>query len=419
MTLQPDPASKEVPGPPCHHSRVELLNPFELVRKYRCSTCDGVMMCGCDRVFGERFLSHQLLEGTELETQTRVPVTHGFEDGICDECRGLPVIATPTSAIPGRTSKIKRFYWRELFFAETRRLAAWDDAHPDATAEERQAARAGIERDVLNEMKALHAARPKYDTREPSQAETLARFTVPIDAFHVTYAESPQKGAAVLMDGAVVSPEVYASGQYKAQGWSVMEMESCPLHALFGVMMWRLIQDPTDPKNRIVGFGSRTTFEAGEQGEPIHTPLPEDFGTAGYGRRRAAAIEEHLQFLRADGVVDRGKLLYLFDYWQPYSEDLRQYLWAHRAEDVDRARHLIEVLPPEKILTILRYLVDDYWERFTGWPDLLLYRGEEVMTVEVKSSSDRLSAEQMRWIAGNDAVLGLPFRLAKLHRLKS
>ena len=38
--------------------------------------------------------------------------------------------------------------------------------------------------------------------------------------------------------------------------------------------------------------------------------------------------------------------------------DFREYLWAHREADVQRARKLIEVLPANVIVRILRYLAD-------------------------------------------------------------
>ncbi|MGY3609702.1 MULTISPECIES: VRR-NUC domain-containing protein [unclassified Bradyrhizobium] len=91
-------------------------------------------------------------------------------------------------------------------------------------------------------------------------------------------------------------------------------------------------------------------------------------------------------------------MLELFAYWLSPSDGLRQYLWAHREADVSRARRLIEILPPDTILLILRYLVADYWGHYIGWPDLILHRDEAFMLVEVKSSSDKLSAEQMGWI---------------------
>src|SRR3954470_10938052 len=115
----------------CPHSSVTCLNQHELIRKYRCASCGGIMMCACDEAFGRRFLAHQLDEGCELDTQRRVPVTLGFEPATCSECRGLPADPAPSSAIPGRTSKIKRYYWRELFFAARLGQTEWEERHPD------------------------------------------------------------------------------------------------------------------------------------------------------------------------------------------------------------------------------------------------------------------------------------------------
>lgn len=399
----------------CTHPDVTCLNQHELVRKYRCCACDGVMMCGCDETFGRRFLSHQLHEGCELDTQRRVPVTHGFVRGTCSECRGLPADPAPAAAIMGRTSKIKRYYWRELYFAERHGKAAWDDQHPDATEEERRAAYGIVERQVLADLKQQHAIAPKYVFTELSQAQVIERYRVEVDALSAIYAPGGSKGAQILHDGEVNSPEAFASRHYGSLGWSVMATESLPFHALFGVMMWLLIQDPSDPLNRIVGFGNRAMYEATREKSQIWTPLPEDFGTKGYGRRRADAIDEHLGQL----VPDRGELLWTFDYWRPTSAELRQYLWAHRDEDVGRARQLVEILPPETILAVLRYLVANYWGRYLGWPDLLLHRDGEFQFVEVKSSSDKLSDEQKRWIADNHDLLHLPFRIAKIHKCSS
>jgi hypothetical protein len=213
-----------------------------------------------------------------------------------------------------------------------------------------------------------------------------------------------------------VSAEAYATRQYENLGWSVMPLESAPLHALFGVMMWLLIERPADPKSQRVSFGSRTAFDGREPGAEIGMTLPSDFGTAGYARRRKDKIDEHFAMLTPDDFPERGALLDLFDYWRGPSRNLREYLWAHRDLDVDRARRLIEILPPEKTLKILGYLLGAYWGRYVGWPDLLLSRGDDIMLVEVKSSGDRLSAEQMNWIADNYDILKLPFRVAKLHR---
>lgn len=396
----------------CTHPNVTCLNQHELIRKYRCDACGGVMMCGCDETVGRRFLSHQLHEGRELETQRRVPVTLGFVAGTCSTCRGLPADPAPAAAIPGRTTKIKRYYWRELYFGKRVAQAEWQDNHPDATEEERRAAYAEVERQVLEDIKRQHATAPKYAFTELSQGEVIKRYDVQIDALPAHYAAVGTKGSQIVQDGEVVSPEAFASRHYEALGWSVLETESLPIHALFGVMMWLLIQHPFDPLNRVVGFGDRAVYEATREKVQIWTPLPEDFGSKGYGRRRASAIDEHLARL----PVDREELLCTFDYWRPMSAEFRQYLWAHRDKDVERARQLIEILPPETVIGILRYLVGDYWGRYLGWPDLLLHRDGEFQFVEVKSSSDKLSEEQKRWIADNNELLHLSFRIAKIHR---
>lgn len=371
------------------------------------------MMCACDEAFGRRFLSHQLDEGCELETQRRVPVTYGFQPAICSECRGLPADSAPGAAIPGRTSKIKRYYWRELFFAEQLAQVEWNERHPHASVEERAAAQRAIQARVLAEIKHRHATAPKYVFTELSQAQVIEKYGVEVEALSAPYAPDGRKGAQILARGAVISAESFAAQHYRALGWTVLEMESGPFHALFGLMMWRLLQSPFDPLMRMVSFGDRVAYEATRAHVPIWTPLPEDFGTKGFSERRADAIEAHI----ADLPRDRTGLLAKFDLWRPMSAELRQYLWAHGEHAVDRARKLIEILPPDRIVAVLRYLVSDYWGRYLGWPDLLLHRAEEYRFVEVKSSADRLSDEQKSWIAGNHDSLHLPFAIAKIHKM--
>lgn len=373
------------------------------------------MMCACDESFGRRFLAHQLRVASELDTQARIPVTLGFQNGVCAECRGLPTESLPVGEIHGRTSKIKRYYWRELFFEETRRLADWNDTHPDASEEERCVARSVIEAIVLDEIKQHHASSPKYRFSESSQTEVLNRNAVEVVSFSVDYVSSPLKGANIRDGNSVMSPEDFVARHFAAHGWTVLPLESRPFHALFGVMMWMLIQDPHDVRVRMVGFGDRAVYEAKGKPLQIWTLLPEDFGAEGYAQRRKFEVEKHFNSL----LPDRAELLWVFDYWRSYSTDLRQYLWAHRDEDVHRARKLIEILAPEQVLCILRYLLDHYWGHYLGWPDLLLHREQEILLLEVKSSNDRLSEVQKKWIDHNHHRLRLPFKLVKLHRAPS
>lgn len=112
-------------------------------------------------------------------------------------------------------------------------------------------------------------------------------------------------------------------------------------------------------------------------------------------------------------------LLWFFDLGVKYSSDLRQYLWAHRAEHVNKGRALINILPVVKIIDILKYLIRDYWRNYLGWPDLLIFSLDEFFFAEVKSSSDKLSEDQKRWIKDNYNELHLPFKLVKIHKEKS
>jgi hypothetical protein len=195
----------------------------------------------------------------------------------------------------------------------------------------------------------------------------------------------------------------------------VLSTESRPFHVLFGIYLWLLIQDIADPQVQTVGFGPKTDHPTLSlaKGEVLWTGKPTDFGTTGYAERRAAAIDEHFDSLLP---ADRDELLWLVDYWIDGSALLRDYLWAHDPSEVEKARTIVEVLPPEVVLLILRYLVGCYWGRYLGWPDLLVHRDGEFFFAEVKASKDKLSADQKRWIADNATDLRLPFKLVKIHR---
>ncbi len=404
----------------CIHESVDCLNEYELIRKYRCDDCGGVMMCLCDRDIGERFLSHQLREGSVLETQERVPVTLGFVDDVCRECRGLPPEAHPRAEIHGQTTKIRRYYWREIRFEVFRRFADRAESAgltPNSPfALEAQHLREEIEREVLADIKECHAKSPKYDLTEPSQAEVLARHDVEVVRIDATFAPKTTGKAVGIVDGdEIISAEEFVERRYRRMGWEVLFTESRPFHVLFGVYLWLLIQDQSDPLVQVNGVGAKMDYPALslDKGDLLWIAKPADFGTVGYADRRATAIEEHFDSMLPP---DRDELLWLFDYWTEGSAPLRDYLWAHDPADVERAATIVEVLPPEDLLRILRYLVGNYWGRYLGWPDLLVCREGEFFFAEVKASKDKLSADQKRWIADNSVELQLGFKLIKLHR---
>lgn len=164
----------------CHHDEIRCLNQFELIRKYACLRCGAVMMSACNESIGRRFSRHQLDHGTELDRQQQILVTAGFQPSICHECRGLPLRAHPVASIHGRTTKIRRYYWRELAFREMELFADWANTcglSPDeATGPEAVAARKQAAEQSLQEIKQAHETTPKYMFREESQAAIIEKY---------------------------------------------------------------------------------------------------------------------------------------------------------------------------------------------------------------------------------------------------
>lgn len=370
-------------------------------------------MCACDEEIGRRCLPHQI--GWAHVAGSREAVTLGFLPGVCNCCRGVPEEAHPNAEMHGRTSKVSRYYWREIGLETLSRFDRWARDHGIdgwlRAGRKHADVRQKLEREVLEEIKAGHAVSPKYTFREESQDDVVRRCKVEVLALQGIHVHQGDSLAILDPDGPC-GPEEFATRHFRRLGYEVLVTESRPFHVLFGVFMWVLIQDATDPLARLIGFGDRNAFETREKGKQIITVLPTDFGSAQYARRRSATIETHFQVIGQE----REDLLWLFDYWINHSEPLRQYLWAQRDADVILARRLLEILPPERVTRIVRFLLEDYWGRYLGWPDLLCYRQGEFFFAEVKSSKDKLSQQQKQWIGLNASHLRLPFRLVKIHR---
>ena len=369
------------------------------------------MMCACDESVGRKFLVHQLEFGVELDTKRQVPVTAGFQQKVCEECRGLPLTPHPKSASPGRTSKIARYYWRELAFETMKRFDVWSQTRGpcNRTPAEDAEIKNKIRRDVLEEHKSLHETTPKYTFSKNRPREIINKYGVEVVPLKGTYISSPTKRRAIIMDSAgSCSVEEYACRHFRSLGYSAVIVENEPIHVLFGVYMSPVIQDATDPQNRTVGISDRRPFDGGVRGKIIWIPLPDDFGTPGYGVRRAEAIRKHLSAV----ICEPRELQRLFDLLLDPSEDLRQYLSGDR--NVQVARQLINILPAAAIIEILRYLIEDYWGRRAGWPDLFVYRDNEFFFAEVKSAGDKLGETQERWIRDNHQRLRFPFKLVEV-----
>ena len=304
----------------CAHTLVSCVNQFELIRKYRCASCNEVMMCGCEEQFAKRYVRHQIGHGRELETQQEIKVTLGFQRNVCNSCRGLPEEAHPAAAIHGRTSKIARYYWREIAFETIKQFSDWAEGegfHPGVLALPKHSdVYYAFQKQVIAQIKQQHQRSPKYTYKEASQSEVLARYDVEVVKLDGVYAKSENRLS--IVDGARhVTPEEFAANHFQRFGYDCVLTESRPFHCLFAVFMWMLIEDPDDSEVRITGFGRRDALP--ETPEQVWTSLPSDFGVRGYSRRRADAIEAHLSEL----PDNKQELLWQFDYWLEPSEPLR------------------------------------------------------------------------------------------------
>lgn len=400
----------------CKHPKVKCINQYELIRKYICEICFQVMMCSCDESFGSQFLPHQIGEASEPETKKRIPVTLGFQENICDKCRGIPEKAFPKAETYGRGSKVYRYYWREIAFETINRFEKWceNEGYADwliAMVEQKHKFES-IEREVAKEIKHMHESCPKYIYQEESQAEVFTRYKVEVIDLDGIYIKTPERKISLLDGRDICTAEEFVERYFMKPGYNVLQTESIPFHVLFGVFMWVLIQDHLDELCRSVSFGERSAFEKGTKGELITTLLPEDFGGPGYFKRRKEVIKAHIDSI----PEDKEDLLRTFNYWIDGSYGFRQYLWAHREEHIEKDRKILGILPPTILKRILDYLIQDYWERYLGWPDLLVYKQNEFFFVEVKSSKDKLKENQKIWIRYNFQDLKLPFKIVKIHK---
>jgi hypothetical protein len=377
------------------------------------------MMCACDRGFGEEYLPHQLDYGQEYETKRRIPVTHGFKPEVCRTCQGQQPVAHPTAELPGSTSKYQRYYWREIYKQTVLRFGHWckqygyDDwmtARQDPVASDMYE---WIHGDVKAFYRAAHKYFPKYEyADEPSQQEVIDAYNVTVVDLDVEYVESDGL-AKIQSTHGPVGVEEYAADHYRNQGFEVVFCESRPIHVLFGTFMFLEVAHAADPLAQLVGFSRPDRMEAPDgDRQHIEMFLPQDFGAKGFTNYRRARLSKHMGEIRESA----DDTLSLFDYWLEASRNLRMYLWAYAERDVEAAGALVEVLSNENLISILEYLVEHYWGRYCGWPDLFVFSEHCYKFVEVKSSNDSLSVDQKEWIEGNAKFMQLPFEILKLHR---
>jgi hypothetical protein len=392
------------------------------------------MTCACDREVAVFVTPYQASRGRDSYTRDEVLVTHPLAPRICYDCRGEIPPAYPKAAFRGATSNIHRYYWHEIWKEAELEFLAWcrennlplfrADGRPLLLQYQHDHAEKyqEIQKSVVERWRVRHDENPRYDFTKPSDADIIRSCEVAIEDIQACYVVSPLRRVQVLPLNAhnpanAVTVEEFVTQILQSRGREVLFCESRPFQALYGSLMWLWVQSPSDPRLRHSMFGGRDGVGADEHGL-IHTLLPHDFGSPAHAHRRQQALQAHLDMMLPD---DTNELLWAYDYWQEPSRSLRQYLWAYTEEDQQRGRTLISVLGAQCVKLIMRYLAEDYWQRYLGWPDLVTWcmtpdGPSDVQFIEVKSSGDKLSNDQRAWIEGNHNQLRLPFRIVKIHR---
>jgi len=400
----------------CPHPSLDVVNWYELVPKYRCNSCECVLICDCESTKSVRLVPDQARTAGGPGFQ-RVPV-HGFAHGICHHCRGITLPPAPRAALKNQKGKVQRYYWREIRRQTFETLAAWLDERdlsltmgemrkqfPDVVTE--------CKRDALEFWKNVHSRAPRYDTVERDQESFLRDVPVPTVELRAPYEVRPAGNNRPLgrfrgAHGQLVSAEQLACEHYESEGWEVHDCERRLINALCGVFLSPVYQDPTDPR-LITGMRGSTDPQR-ELSEPrvVHVTFPDDFGTpANYERRKGAYIS------RLDTLMSSANLVREFESLIQPSIGMREYLAVHEAE-LGLVRRALSVISQPTLCGMLDWAVRDFWSRRRGWPDLFLLRAGQYRFAEVKSRKDRLSQEQIAWFEWAHGVGALACEIVKV-----
>lgn len=405
----------------CKHEIVRCLNHYDVFRKYLCENCGEIYICNCERDLALAFLPHQVNFATEYRTRERWEVS-GFAPRMCAECRGKVEEPHPKAAIYGRKGKVERFYWREIFKTECELIRDWLRKQGEMVKDILEFRRRFPEasRDFRKQAKLhwqqIHRNNPKYDLRERTEADFLKDIPVPIVEIEAPYTQIHKDGQKIGKwinnSGREVRVEDIAMEWYETKGYSVLRCERNLISSWVGTFLVKAIQHPDDPRQQPRMRHSTRGWRSDNKNTPIITfLLPEDFGSRHYFNRRRDSIERCIQ--RMDQAQN---LSALFERLLGPSELLRDYLWVNEDRHVETTRASLAILPSSLIINSVRWVIQDFWARQPGWPDLLIYRDEDFRFSEVKSPLDCLSQEQMNWFHWAVTESKIPCEIIRIKR---
>lgn len=405
----------------CLHENVVCLNHYDTFRKYLCYNCSKVWMCECEKELALQFLPHQVKEGAEYGTRRRYPVS-GFARNICNACRGIKEEEHPRAAIYGQKGKVERYYWREInktylesvrSFLEEQNIAVEDIIEFEWKFPKTAKL---MKKEARKVWQVQHKNSPKYNLEELTEAAFLSKVNVPqmcLDAKYVQIRKGEQKiGKWVSQKGTLVSAEEIAIEWYENAGFSAKRCERKLISVLVGTFCFPVIQDPKDSRVRTCMRGSTKGWSPRNRGAAlIQFLLPEDFGSEEYFERRSEAFTNLLERLRKTDIKK------LFEELLAPSESLRDYLWVNDDKAVELGRIALSVIPQSLVLKCIDWAIRGFWQRYSGWADLLIFKTGEFKFVEVKSPNDELSLDQMNWFEWAIEEVHIPCEILRVQKV--
>lgn len=160
------------------------------------------------------------------------------------------------------------------------------------------------------------------------------------------------------------------------EGYSAGFSENYSWRALFGLLFWDIIFDP-----------SLVAFHHPFQRRPSDLYLP-DF----YAKRKTHVQDRLLTFENNDELVE-----FLWNSFEKYYGTANPFV-VWEPEIWGMVKVLASRLPLESVRKIVTIIAENIVENSRGLPDLLIWNEESYELIEIKSPNDTLSNQQLFWL---------------------
>ncbi|WCE32403.1 VRR-NUC domain-containing protein [Vibrio sp. SCSIO 43137] len=168
--------------------------------------------------------------------------------------------------------------------------------------------------------------------------------------------------------------ELAVKEEYEQQGWQVYFIENQLLNALFGLAFWDIIFAPVDD-----------AFINAYQTAPL------DLYTQEFSQKRKAELEKRLQQLREGDIecIERH-------YHQKQGTANNFVHWPLIDEEL--LKLALNSIKGELLADLFEVMLSDLKLYRSGMPDLIAFKQNRFLWIEVKGPGDKLQDSQWRWI---------------------